>query len=187
MAFTSGGVMSIRGSLVNMTGATNYTSGGTVMGKVVDVLGFQFGRDVKFYSELTTGDTPAFARIVGEAVRLTVKLTDYNEEWIKLISQRRPKSGYTFNYHFGAGASYVQGNLLGSSELLALMIRDGQTPGDWPALYLPAAVTEFVKMSRAQHGARMVDEAEITILGIHDRTFGSVGAFGNLAGFPTLS
>ena len=187
MAFTSGGVMSIRGTLVNMTGQTNYTSGGTTMGKVVDVLGFQFGRDVKFYSSMDTGDTPAFARITGEAVRLTLRLTDYNAEWIKLVSQRRPKSGYTMNYHFGAGASYILGNLLSSSETLALMIRDGQTPGDYPALYLPSAVTESVNIVKMQHGARLVDEAEITVVGLHDRTFGSIGAFGNLTGFPTLS
>jgi hypothetical protein len=186
MAFTSGGVLSIRGNLVNMTGQTNYTSGGTNIGKVVDVLDFQMGRDIKFYSGMETGDTPALARIVGEACRLTVRLTDYNAEWINLVSQRRPKSGYTMNYHFGAGASYVQGNLLSSSELIPIMIRDGQTPGDWPALYLPSTVTELVKVVRVQHGARLVDEAEVVLLALHNSTFGSIGAFGNLAGFPAL-
>lgn len=188
MAFTTSNILSIKGALYNMTGATAYSgaSSGTNIGKIVDVLNFQFGRDVKVYSRFDQGDTPFYARIVGESCRITVRIADYGAEWIKLISQKRPKSGYTKNYHFGAGASYVLGNILDSSYFMPVMIKDTDSPADYPALYLPSTVTESVNMVQMFISSRMQDVAEVSLLALHSDTFGSIGAFGDLAGFPAL-
>lgn len=189
MAYTTSNILSIRGQLFDMASATAYTGAGsgTSFGKVVDILTFQFGRDVRIYSRFDQGETPFFARIVGESCRIEVVLCDYGAEWIKLISQRRPKTGYSGNYHFGAGESYVLGNILGTGNLMPVMIKDTDAPADYPCLFLPATVVESVEMVQMMIGARMQEVAKITILALHSETFGSIGAFGNVAGFPAYT
>lgn len=189
MAYTTSNILSIRGLLYDMSAASAYTGAGsgTSFGKVVDVLNFQFGREIKVYSRLDQGATPFYARIIGESCRIELILADYGAQWIKLISQRRPKTSYSGNFHFGAGESYVQGNLLGTSNLMPVMIKDADAPADYPALYLPATVTESVEMVQMMIGSRLQDVAKISLLALHSLTFGSIGAFGNVAGFPAFT
>jgi len=187
MAYQTG-ILSIRGKLYNMAGASAYTgaSSGTAIGRVVDVLDVEMQRDIEVMPRYDVGSTPFYGRIVGETARISVQLADYDANWIALISQRRPVTGQTLNYHFGLGANYKMGMLLSSSELLPLMIKDESAPADYPALYLPSAIVENVSLVKMSMGSRLVDMARVSILALYHTTYGSVGAFGNLANFPAI-
>lgn len=183
MAITEG-TLSLRGALYDMASASAYT-GGSKIGEVVDMLSVEFGRDVIVHSRYDQGDTPFYARINGEAARIKVVISGYGAAWIKLVSQQRRPSGATQNFHFGVGASYKLGQILDTTYLKPVMIKDESAPSTNPSLFLPAALVESVKEVRMSFGGRMLDVAEIGLLSIYDSVVGGVGYFGDYTLFPT--
>ena len=183
MAITEG-TLSLSGTLYDMSAASSYTGGSTI-GKIVDVLGVQFGRDVITHSRYDQGDTPFYARINGESCRLKVRISDYGAAWIKLVSQQRRPSGATQNYHFGLGASYKLGQPLDTTYLKPLMVKDSSAPSTNPSLFIAAALVDGVSEMRMNFGDRLLDVAEISILAIHDETVGGLGYWGDYTQFPT--
>lgn len=186
MAYTDG-ILNIDGKLIDMTGETNYTTGGTDLGiATVDPMRTLFKRDVRVYTRMDSGSSPRFAAIVGEEITLSLTLANYNANTLNLWSQRHADSGEPNNYHFLLGSGYNLGHLLDSGDLISLMIRDDAAPGDKPALYLPACVVIAMGPHRWTRDGEHTDELNITIMALHDGDFGSVGAYGDLASFPAL-
>lgn len=183
MAITEG-TLSLRGALYDMSSAVAYT-GGSKVGEIVEVLSVEFGRDVIVHNRYDQGDTPFYARINGEAARIKVAISDYGAAWIKLVSQQRRPSGATQNFHFGIGASYKLGQILDTTYLKPVMVKDESAASTNPSLFMPAALVEGVREVRMSFGGRMLDVAEVTLLSIYNETVGGVGYFGDYTLFPT--
>lgn len=189
MAFTTG-MITTRSRVYDMTGITNYTpSNGVDLGLVGDLILAHLGRDVQTYRGLRNGSTPTAASIDGTSVLLEFALHEYDAAAMKVLTQNIRPSGASNNFHgFSAGANYKLGKLLGSNELLSLLVADESNPTDYPMLYIPKAVILDVASLQLTMAERSVmTPATFRVMGLHDDTIGGPMAFGDVASFPSLA
>lgn len=188
MAVTAG-TQRLNSVLIDFSGATNYATGGTSLGKIAGPLRGNLQRDVQIYSKMDTGSAPSLASIDGSGLVLSFFLSEYNASVIKVLSQNLRPSGANLNYHgAGGNSNYKLGRTLTSSQYLPLVVRSSSDPANYPALYIPRAVIMTVDDITFDMGTGdMMDDAEFVVIGLHDDTVGDCFAFGDIASFPSLS
>lgn len=108
--------------------------GGQRIGRLSEVLSWSIESMLDIRKK--GGVSHGLARITGDSIEVDLALTDYNEELVSLISNKR-SSAETFAP--GRWGRKV-GHLLRPEDTHAIVIRDSQTPLEFPALYIPYAI-----------------------------------------------
>lgn len=189
MAYTTGQITT-KSRIYDMTGKTNYTpSNGADLGAVSDLILTEFQREVTLYRSLAHGNTPTDAAIDANGVMLQFGLREYDAAVMKVLAQNTRPSANNNNFHgIEGGPNYKLGMLLGSNEILSLLVADADNPGDYPALYIPRAVitrVENLALSKAERS--VMAPALFTVIGLFDTTIGDTFAFGDKSDFPSLA
>ena len=188
MAFQTGPI-TLDSHVYDMTGISNYTPGnGVDLGPVGDLLLVDFERDVQIYKELRHGSTPSEASIDGSGCILSFSLIEYDAAAMKVFTQQVRPSGQNNNFHgFEAGVNYKLGRLLGSNELLSLLVADENDPTNHPMFYIARAVVARTQgMSFTMAERNLMSPAVIDIIGLYDTTSAGPFLFGDVTGFPSL-
>ncbi|MCZ7608499.1 MAG: hypothetical protein M5U25_21140 [Planctomycetota bacterium] len=165
---------------------TNYTGGGTDLGKVASVHTASFNPQFEFLTEHGTGSIPVDARITGINVVYMLHMLDFSESLLGVLFN---KTNNTDRWQGFTG--YNLGALLGTSQLskfLVMPIVDaGTVDATKPMLYIPRGVCisafNAVWDRRAAHTSGWV----LQIMALYDSTLGAPAAYGDSADFPAIT
>jgi hypothetical protein len=167
------GPLQIRGSMYRIDRAEFDSQGdmetppdflnGELVARISDVMFVSLVSDIQTGGKGTTA--PSWSRVIGDSVVMTAQCRDFTDEYFKLITNNRCSAeGDYFNPR-----AHQAGGLLGKNQYSALIIRDEESPLDFPALYIPFALVED-KGVFAHRGQELTRAAEMMITSVdHDR------------------
>lgn len=118
--------------------------GGARVARLSEVLSYKLGSRVSIKKKANI--SPAMARITGDWIELDGVFSDFTEELLQVITNKR-NSGTNFT---PGSAGPKSGHVIREDEYNAIIIRDEQEPLNFPALYIPFALVPEVEYLSAR-------------------------------------
>lgn len=152
--------------------------GGIKVGRLHQVLQYKTGVEVQVGAKADRA--PSWGRIVGDWIEIVTTFIDWNENLIEVVTNKRNQGLYFTPEESGV----KKGHIMRPQNINAVIIRDEDSPTEFPALYIPYCVCLEAGWQVAR-GAKQTELMELLLTSLdYDGDDGIPFAYGKLETFP---
>jgi hypothetical protein len=135
---------------------TNYSTGGTVIGRSVLGQITNVSAEPEVFSEASTGGTPRYARYVAVGATVVVRFNDFNTETMALFARK-------MNTGMGWSSSKI-GQILEDADLFNILVRPDHSSK--PHLWIPRAMVVSVDDFVFERSLPFTSQATVILVGL---------------------